>query len=537
MRVQLFIFLFTSSLKVEISAQLPPCKDSFPSSLLLNNSFEDYSGCNTMTTYEGGVIDGPAAYGGLNVPHWHSFALNTWNAFYFNYNCRSNKLGSVFDTTAFLTDQPCIYYFPRAPLPLPDSNGFIGVSENDHIQYSPENRIPKNYITYCISQPLYAGQAYTLSFYFGFGTTVSTQCPQGYPGRSQSPYEIAIFGRQDCPNYPLTGPSGTPELMGGCLSNSSGWVQLGKIILKGNNEWVTAAIEFTPQTNIACIGVGPDCTNHAYDYNFYGAVSMHYMDKFVLAPKADFSFRTITAISGDACKGQFVLKAPPYNNATYQWYKDGALIAGATSETYTVPEKREAAGNYVVNIGQPYNTCLNSLPFPVTFSELHDFNLGNDTLLCAPATITLNAGLQTAVNYLWQDGSTQPTLLVDKTGLYWVQVTDNLGCAKKDSVKVTIEGCDKCQFFIPSAFSPNDDGLNDILHVKPQCPNIELKKFVFRIYNRWGQVVFATNDMSKGWDGKYRNKKVDQGVYIYLVDYSFKGNKIFQQKGIVTVVR
>jgi hypothetical protein len=138
------------------------------------------------------------------------------------------------------------------------------------------------------------------------------------------------------------------------------------------------------------------------------------MDKFILAPKAVFSFRTVTAIAGDACKGHFILKAPPYANATYQWYQDGVPIAGATSETYAVPDKKEAEGNYVVNIGQPYNTCLNSLPFPVTFSEVHDFSLGNDTLLCAPSTVTLNAGLQTAVNYLWQDGSGKPTLDVDK---------------------------------------------------------------------------------------------------------------------------
>ncbi len=121
--------------------------------------------------------------------------------------------------------------------------------------------------------------------------------------------------------------------MDGCLTNSSGWVQLGKVTIKGNNEWVTAAIEFTPQTNIACIGIGPDCSNHSIDADFYYSASTHYMDKLVLAPIADFSFRNITAISGDVCNGHYVLKAPPYLNSTYQWYKDQVLIPGATSET------------------------------------------------------------------------------------------------------------------------------------------------------------------------------------------------------------
>jgi hypothetical protein len=141
MRAPLFIFSFTSSIQVEISAQLPACKDSFPSSLLLNNSFEDYSGCNTMTTIEGGVIDAPTEK--VTVTHWHSFTLNTWEPLYFNFNCRNNRPGSAFDTTAFQSDKPCIYSFPRVPLPLPDSNGFIGISETDNVQFSPEDKIAK----------------------------------------------------------------------------------------------------------------------------------------------------------------------------------------------------------------------------------------------------------------------------------------------------------------------------------------------------------------------------------------------------------
>ena len=178
------------------------------------------------------------------------------------------------------------------------------------------------------------------------------------------------FWQRRLPELPFKNSIKYSELMGGCLSNSSGWVQLGRITLTGNNEWVTAAIEFTPQTNIACIGIGPDCTNHSYDPDFYHMSSVHFMDKVVLAPKVDFSFRTIAAISGNVCTGNFVLKAPPYANATYHWYKDGVLIPNANSEISSVADKPEAAGNYVVNIGQPFNTCLNSLPFAVNFSDL-----------------------------------------------------------------------------------------------------------------------------------------------------------------------
>ena len=96
---------------------------------------------------------------------------------------------------------------------------------------------------------------------------------------------------------------------------------------------------------------------------------MHYMDKFILAPKADFSFTTITALSGNACTGNFILKAPTHTNASYQWYKGGTAIANATLQTYAVPDNTDAAGDYQANISLPYNTCLNTLPYTVSFSD------------------------------------------------------------------------------------------------------------------------------------------------------------------------
>lgn len=537
MRLTFAIIVIAINLNGKAFSQLPTCRDSFPSSLLLNNSFEEYSGCSAITGYEGGRIDAPVGTGGITVKNWRSFSSNTWEVHYKNYDCRTNQFNSIFDTADFVTDQPCSYNYPKAPMPLPDGKGFIVTFENDLLQSANENQIVKNYITSCLSQPLYAGQTYLLTFYLAFGTTVPTKCPQGYPTKSQSPYGVAIFGRQDCPGYPLKVAAGTPELMGGCLANSTGWVQLGRITLKGYNEWVTGAIEFTPTANIACIGVGPDCSNHSYDRDYYGMASMHYMDKLVLAPIADFSFRTIKPISGNVCDGHFALQAPAYGAGTYQWYKDGVQIPGATSKIYTVPDKPDAAGNYVVNISLPYNTCVNSLPFQVRFSNLNNFSLGNDTLLCTPAFVTLDATHQTATKYLWQDGSNKPSLSIDKSGLYWVQLEDENGCTKRDSIKVTVQGCDECRLFIPSAFTPNDDGLNDVFKVRPQCANIGLQNFNLRIYNRWGQLLFTTNDINKGWNGTYKGVKLNSDVFVYFVDYSFKKEKPLQQKGTVAILK
>jgi gliding motility-associated-like protein len=102
---------------------------------------------------------------------------------------------------------------------------------------------------------------------------------------------------------------------------------------------------------------------------------------------------------------------------------------------------------------------------------------------------------------------------------------------------LTIQNCDQCRLFIPSAFTPNDDGLNDLFKSKPQCPRIGFLNFTLRVYNRSGQLVFMTNDINKGWDGTYKSKRLNQDVYVYLVEYSFSQNKQLQQKGTVTLVR
>jgi len=513
-------------------AQLPACKDSFPISLLGNHSFEEYSGCYTdnASTLEGGYIDGLVGFGGITVDNWHSFTGQHHEIHYFNYNCRLNTRASVFSSTNDSTYTQC-YDYPQVPVPLPDGAGLISIDENDVAQNVDENNVFKSYVTTCLSQPLKAGETYVFSFYFGFGRQSFDYCFQ----RSVSPYGIAVFGRQDCPLYPMD----IANVNKGCLTNNAGWVQLGRISLKGENEWVEGSIEFTPKTDISSIGIGPDCTNHnsvGIPYTSLIAGTMYFMDKFVLATKTDYAFKTISNISGDVCTGHFVLKAPVYTPATYQWYKDGLLIPGATSEIYNVPDKDDAQGSYVVNISVPAH-CINSLPFSVIFSELNKFSLGHDIFLCDTTTLTLDPSLRTAIHYSWQDGSTNPTLQVNQSGSYSLEVTDVNGCIKKDSINITIQNCDDCSLFIPSAFTPNNDGLNDLFKARAECPNVGLQNFSLSVYNRWGQLVFLTNDINDGWDGTYRNKGLDQGVYVYLVKYSFKQAKLRLQKGTITLVR
>jgi gliding motility-associated-like protein len=87
--------------------------------------------------------------------------------------------------------------------------------------------------------------------------------------------------------------------------------------------------------------------------------------------------------------------------------------------------------------------------------------------------------------------------------------------------------------FVPNAFSPNLDGVNDILYVRGKC----LKNLTFMVFNRWGEKVFETSDQKIGWDGTFNGELLNTAVFVYRLEgTTFDGNS-FSQKGNVTLIR
>lgn len=100
-------------------------------------------------------------------------------------------------------------------------------------------------------------------------------------------------------------------------------------------------------------------------------------------------------------------------------------------------------------------------------------------------------------------------------------------------VDVFIPGCIEGDAFIPNTFTPNGDGQNDILYVR----GLKVDEVYFAVYNRWGEMVFETTDKSKGWDGIYKGKPADVGVFgWYLKVRCYNGEETFK-KGNVTLIR
>jgi len=116
---------------------------------------------------------------------------------------------------------------------------------------------------------------------------------------------------------------------------------------------------------------------------------------------------------------------------------------------------------------------------------------------------------------------------------YYLLVIDSNGCTNLDSVIITVD--DRCgEFYIPTAFSPNGDGQNDIYFIKG---NYCIKDLRFTIYDRWGAIVFETTDPAIGWDGVYNTKQLDAAVFTYRMDALLINGGQMVRKGNITLVK
>ena len=186
------------------------------------------------------------------------------------------------------------------------------------------------------------------------------------------------------------------------------------------------------------------------------------------------------------------------------------------------------AGNYQLTVTDK-NNCRVSLLTTILNDKPEPIFLGNDTTLCPGNTIILSPGIYN--RYKWQDNSVSANYTVINAGTYTVEVTDNLGCILKDTIKIIGD----CGFiFFPNAFTPNNDLRNDFFG--PNGILSTLKDYTLVVYNRLGQLVFKSTDPYKKWDGKMPNNIIIPGTYVWIARYSHKGEKNIVQKGTVTVI-
>ncbi len=128
-----------------------------------------------------------------------------------------------------------------------------------------------------------------------------------------------------------------------------------------------------------------------------------------------------------------------------------------------------------------------------------------------------------------------PVARIFETTVFKVTVEDSVGCVNSDTAIVYVKNviCDEPYIYVPNAFSPNDDGENDILYVHGEM----IEELQFSVYDRWGELVFNTNDINHGWNGIYQGRKADPAVFVYYLKATCINRAVFEKKGNITVVK
>lgn len=246
----------------------------------------------------------------------------------------------------------------------------------------------------------------------------------------------------------------------------------------------------------------------------------------------------------DLCQGDSVRISilNPDASTSYQWTKDGGSLSGANEPSLMIYE----GGTYILNAVSNKGCTISSNPINV---EEHERPIAKiaalpNEIICAYDTLQLAVeNPQAGYSYLWEpsdpfravSGNESPEVngVFLKPTEVTVTVFNKWGCSNPDSVLVMTKPC--CEVFVPNAFSPNGDGIND--YFKPQLQNGQILTGM-HIYNRLGQLVYNSKDARQGWNGKFENGKVaPSDTYMYLVEYTCADGKLYHKKGSVNLVR
>ncbi|MES2568268.1 MAG: PKD domain-containing protein [Bacteroidota bacterium] len=238
----------------------------------------------------------------------------------------------------------------------------------------------------------------------------------------------------------------------------------------------------------------------------------------------------------------------PITNWNWNFGDGSSSSAQNPVHIYTTPGTYSVILTVSTTGGCTNNTDLTPIiiyarPYPVASFTVNQtiFNLPYDELICT----NLSTG---AVSYNWSfgDGGTStavhPHYNYTTVGFYDIQLiaTSPFGCSDTAVVKIATDA----DLIFPNAFTPNEDGTNDGYYIPGSLDNdiffpyaSGVVEYKFQVFNRWGELIFETEDFKQGWNGYYRGKICQVGVYVWKAYVKLNNGKIFNLTGDVTLLR
>jgi len=223
-----------------------------------------------------------------------------------------------------------------------------------------------------------------------------------------------------------------------------------------------------------------------------------------------------------------------------QWYKDGFAIPSFTNR-YVAKQ----GGTYAAIVINE-NGCRSSFSESIALSMVDlpvtpVLTIQGTAKFCKDESRLLKVNVPVGLNINWyKNGSiisnySKDTLRVNEAAEYTVKFINSNGCLSLVSNKIVTEiACNATNIYVPDVFSPNGDGINDV--VKAVCVGITKLKY-FKIYNRWGNILFETSDESKGWDGRFRGQIQPTDSYIWLVEGVDTNGKEIRKTGTLNLIK
>ena len=363
----------------------------------------------------------------------------------------------------------------------------------------------REYIHSKLKSPLIAGRKYNITFYASlaensaWGSNNIGMFLSNFPVDIQSTYV----------NFPYSPQLEYKKVM----SDTKNWIKIDTTIIA------------TETWNYITIGNFKDSKSTQYDTN-YADCNAENVNKeqcyYYIDDISIFDACLQTMADTSICIGdEMVLKATAekFNG----WAnKNNPTIILSTNTNYIISPK--IATTYIA-----YTDC-DTNEVTISIFDVPKFKIGNDTTLCygyakkvSPKPTVPN------YTYLWQNDSKLPDAFFTEPGSFWLQAKDQNNCIAYDTININFYDCTGL-LEMPNIFTPNSDGLNETF-LPLKMTNIV--KAELSIFNRWGEQIFKTDDMSKGWTG---NGSSD-GVYYWMVEFHDLYNNLYKEKGYLVLAR
>jgi gliding motility-associated-like protein len=245
------------------------------------------------------------------------------------------------------------------------------------------------------------------------------------------------------------------------------------------------------------------------------------------------------------CKYDTLSLSHDGNNNTISW--NWKLDNGSTSNLQNPIFEFNKFGNLHTSLFVSNGFCTDTTSIDIDLID-HTVKAGfitPDTLCLKDSLIILNTSSSNAINWNWTFGNGVSSTLQQPLGIYFqtnaqqsqylvkLIVQNSFNCSDTSTKTVTV--LPSCYIAIPTGFTPNGDGLNDYLYPLNAFKAINLN---FKVYNRYGQIIYESNDWHQKWDGRFKGELQQSGTYVWTLNYTNKDTgQTFHLKGTTVLIR